>query len=116
MNLPAPLPTMVGEVLAVIRMLAKRDMGMLIVTHEMNFAREVADRVFFFADGSVEMQLEVFYAEADRASEIMLSSGGRAYDLFSQEDNGLGVTILKRMGRKTEYRRENERNKITVML
>ena len=193
--------TMVGEVLAVIRMLAKRDMGMLIVTHEMNFAREVADRVFFFADGSiyeqgtpeeifdspkrektvsfirkikyfsfditqrsfdlmqlhggiqtfgekygldtrrinrlqicceelvyemlancypgdgsVQMQLEVSYAEADRASEILLSCGGRAYDPFSQEDDGLGVTILKRMGRKTEYCRENERNKITVML
>ena len=37
-------PTMVGEVLAVIRMLAKRDMSMLIVTHEMNFAKEVANR------------------------------------------------------------------------
>ena len=49
-------PTMVGEVLAVIRMLAKRDMGMLIVTHEMNFAREVADRVLFFAEGGIYEQ------------------------------------------------------------
>ena len=49
-------PTMVGEVLAVIRMLAKRDMSMLIVTHEMNFAREVADRVLFFADGGIYEQ------------------------------------------------------------
>ncbi len=49
-------PTMVGEVLAVIRMLAKRGMGMLIVTHEMNFAREVADRVLFFADGGIYEQ------------------------------------------------------------
>lgn len=46
-------PTMVGEVLAVIRMLAKQDLTMLIVTHEMNFAREVADRVLFFADGEI---------------------------------------------------------------
>ena len=46
-------PTMVGEVLAVIRMLAKRNMSMLIVTHEMNFAAEVADRVLFFADGGI---------------------------------------------------------------
>ncbi len=46
-------PTMVGEVLAMIRMLAKRDMTMLIVTHEMNFAREVANRVLFFADGGI---------------------------------------------------------------
>ena len=49
-------PTMVGEVLAVIRMLAKRNMGMIIVTHEMNFAREVADRVLFFADGGIYEQ------------------------------------------------------------
>jgi len=49
-------PTMVGEVLAVIRMLAKRDMTMLIVTHEMNFAREVASRVLFFADGGIYEQ------------------------------------------------------------
>ena len=49
-------PTMVGEVLVVIRMLAKRDMSMLIVTHEMNFAKEVANRVMFFADGGIYEQ------------------------------------------------------------
>ena len=49
-------PTMVGEVLAVIRMLTKRDMSMLIVTHEMNFAKEVASRVLFFADGGIYEQ------------------------------------------------------------
>ena len=46
-------PTMVGEVLAMIRMLTKEDITMLIVTHEMNFARDVADRVLFFADGGI---------------------------------------------------------------
>ncbi|MCR4819011.1 MAG: ATP-binding cassette domain-containing protein [Fretibacterium sp.] len=49
-------PTMVGEVLALIRMLARRDMTMLIVTHEMNFAREVANRVLFLADGGIYEQ------------------------------------------------------------
>ena len=49
-------PTMVGEVLAMIRMLSKHDMTMLIVTHEMNFAREVANRVLFFADGGIYEQ------------------------------------------------------------
>ena len=49
-------PTMVGEVLAVIRMLAKQGMTMLIVTHEMAFAREVADRVLYFADGGIYEQ------------------------------------------------------------
>ncbi len=49
-------PTMVGEVLAVIRMLAKQNLTMLIVTHEMNFAREVATRILFFADGEIYEQ------------------------------------------------------------
>lgn len=49
-------PTMVGEVLAVIRMLAKRNLTMLIVTHEMNFAREVATKVLFFAEGGIYEQ------------------------------------------------------------
>ena len=49
-------PTMVGEVLAVIRMLAKRSLTMLIVTHEMNFAREVANRILFFADKGIYEQ------------------------------------------------------------
>ena len=49
-------PTMVGEVLAMIRMLAKHNMTMLIVTHEMNFAREVADRILFFADRGIYEQ------------------------------------------------------------
>ena len=49
-------PTMVGEVLAVIRMLAQNDLTMIIVTHEMNFAREVATRILFFADGIIYEQ------------------------------------------------------------
>ena len=49
-------PTMVGEVLAMIRMLAKQNLTMLIVTHEMNFAREVASRVLFFADKGIYEQ------------------------------------------------------------
>ena len=44
---------MVGEVLAVMQELAKSGMTMVIVTHEMGFAREVADRVIFMADGVV---------------------------------------------------------------
>ena len=46
-------PEMVGEVLAVMQDLAKSGMTMVIVTHEMGFAREVADCVIFMADGVV---------------------------------------------------------------
>ena len=195
-------PTMVGEVLAVIRMLAKRDMSMLIVTHEMNFAREVASRVLFFADGviyeqgtpaeifdgpkrektisfvnkikyfsfeirtrdfdlmrlqggiqtfgekygldvrkinrlqvcceelimellghayppetaEVDLRLDVSYAEADGTAEIVLDCAGEAYNPFDQADDGLGVTILKKMARRIDYARENGINRIAVSL
>ncbi len=46
-------PTMVGEVLAVIRNLAKTGMTMLIVTHELKFAKDVSNRVFFMDDGII---------------------------------------------------------------
>jgi len=46
-------PEMVGEVLQVIKDLASTGMTMVLVTHEMGFAREVADRVIFMADGVV---------------------------------------------------------------
>jgi polar amino acid transport system ATP-binding protein len=46
-------PTMVAEVLAVIRKLAKEGLTMLIVTHEMEFARDVSDRVFYMDDGRI---------------------------------------------------------------
>jgi ABC-type polar amino acid transport system ATPase subunit len=46
-------PELVGEVLAVIRDLARQGMTMLIVTHEMNFARDVADRVIFMDHGLI---------------------------------------------------------------
>jgi glutamine transport system ATP-binding protein len=46
-------PEMVGEVLQVLRDLAKGGMTMVVVTHEMGFAREVSDRVIFMAEGYI---------------------------------------------------------------
>ncbi|MBQ3255892.1 MAG: amino acid ABC transporter ATP-binding protein [Oscillospiraceae bacterium] len=46
-------PEMVGEVLDVMKGLAKEGMTMVLVTHEMGFAKEVADRVIFMADGKI---------------------------------------------------------------
>jgi polar amino acid transport system ATP-binding protein len=46
-------PEMVGEVLDLIKQLAKEGMTMVVVTHEMGFAREVADRVIFMYDGVI---------------------------------------------------------------
>ena len=46
-------PEMVGEVLDVMKQLAQEGMTMVVVTHEMGFAREVGDRVLFMADGKI---------------------------------------------------------------
>ena len=46
-------PEMVGEVLEVMKQLAKEGMTMVVVTHEMGFAREVANRVFFMDGGGI---------------------------------------------------------------
>ncbi len=194
-------PSMVGEVLAVIRMLAKRDMSMLIVTHEMNFAREVANRVLFFADGviyeqgtpaeifdapkrektvafirkikyysihiaekrfdlmqlqggiqnfgekygmnqrhtyrlqicceeliyvlleqcypgrnDVDLELSVSHAESDGTTQIRLICGGAPCNPFEQSEDGLGVTILKKMATRLDYRLENGKNFIDISL
>ena len=47
-------PEMVGEVLGVMKELAESGMTMIVVTHEMRFAREVSDRTLFLADGQIE--------------------------------------------------------------
>ena len=57
-------PEMVGEVLDVIKELVKTGMTCVIVTHEMRFAEEISDRVFFIADGNILEQgppAEVFH-------------------------------------------------------
>ncbi|MCO6183916.1 amino acid ABC transporter ATP-binding protein [Leuconostoc fallax] len=47
-------PEMVGEVLSVMKELAEAGMTMIVVTHEMGFAKEVADSVWFMADGGIQ--------------------------------------------------------------
>ena len=46
-------PEVVGEVLTVMKSLAKEGMTMVVVTHEMDFAKNVSDRVIFMADGHI---------------------------------------------------------------
>lgn len=67
-------PEMVGEVLNVMKQLAAEGMTMVVVTHEIGFAREVADRVLFFADGYIGEEgtpQEVIYdPQTDRAKDF----------------------------------------------
>ena len=69
-------PEMVGEVLAVMKQLAEDGMTMVIVTHEMGFAREVADRVLFI-DGGVILEQgtpeEIFGNPQNERTQTFLS-------------------------------------------
>ena len=70
-------PEMVGEVLEVMKSLARDGMTMAVVTHEMGFAREVADRVIFMADGKIletGTPDEMFTApKTDKAKQFLAS-------------------------------------------
>ena len=70
-------PEMVGEVLEVMKDLAKYGMTMIVVTHEMGFAREVADRVIFMNDGYIEEEgnpQEIFQSpKSDRLKQFLKS-------------------------------------------
>lgn len=71
-------PEMVGEVLNVMRELADGGMTMIVVTHEMGFARDVADRVVFMADGVIVEQ-------------------GKPEDIFSSPKNPRTIDFLNRV-------------------
>ena len=66
---------MVGEVLEVMRELAEAGMTMIVVTHEMGFAREIANRVLFIDEGVVVEQNDpqTFFSnpQSDRAKDFL---------------------------------------------
>lgn len=67
-------PELTGEVLKVIRELAKEKMTMIIVTHEMQFARELSDRIIFMEDGVIRQQgtpEELFEHPDERVKEFI---------------------------------------------
>ena len=68
-------PEMINEVLDVMVQLAKDGMTMLVVTHEMGFARKAADRVIFMADGEIveEAEPEEFFTnpQSPRAQDFL---------------------------------------------
>ena len=70
-------PEMVGEVLELMKQLAEEGMTMIVVTHEMGFAREVADRVIFMCDGKIAEEgtpEEIFTAPKNPRTKQFLDS------------------------------------------
>jgi glutamate transport system ATP-binding protein len=68
-------PEMINEVLAVMTSLAREGMTMVVVTHEMGFARSAANRVVFMADGAIveDAKPEEFFSnpKSDRAKDFL---------------------------------------------
>lgn len=83
-------PELIGEVLRVMRQLAAEGMTMLVVTHEMGFARDVADRVVFMADGIVVEEgtpQQIFSApKNDRTRQFLQSILERDGEIEPGED------------------------------
>lgn len=65
-------PELVGEVLATIKELTKKGLTLIIVTHEINFAREVGDRIVFMDDGCVVFDgpTENFFSKKSKNERI----------------------------------------------
>lgn len=55
-------------------------------------------------------------AELDGTTQIDIDCGGAPYNPFEQEEDGLGVTILKKMATQLDYRLKNGRNIIDISL
>ena len=85
-------PTTIGEVLSVIRKLARQGMTMVIVTHEMNFAKDVSNRVFFLDEG-------VIYEEG--SPEQIFSSPRQ--DKTRQFIRHLQILTIRITGRSFDY-------------
>lgn len=71
-------PELTGEVLRTMRELAEEKMTMVVVTHEMGFAREVATKVIFMADGRVQ--------EQGRPEDIFTNPKNERLQAFLQTD------------------------------
>lgn len=98
-------PTMVGEVQAVIRELAKKGLTMIIVTHEMKFAREICNRVFYMDDGGIYEDgppEQIFDApQKERTRQFIRRLKVLEYPIVSKHFDFLGLnTQIEEFGRK----------------
>ena len=89
-------PEMINEVLAVMKELARSGMTMIVVTHEMGFAREVADRVIFMEDGQI-------VETGTRASSSTIPRRTAPASSSTRYSERLPMAIPKLLGIENEY-------------
>ena len=94
-------PTMVGEVLSVIRGLANEGMTMMIVTHEMHFARNVSNRVFYMDEGGIyeEGTPEQIFERPQREKTRAFIQRLKTLDLLVEDIHGDYVSMLSKLGK-----------------
>jgi polar amino acid transport system ATP-binding protein len=100
-------PTMVGEVQAVIKELAKKGLTLMIVTHEMRFAREIANRVFYMDEGGVyeDGTPEEIFDNPKREKTIRFIKHLKVFEtlITSKDFDFIGFnTSLEEFGRKNQ--------------
>lgn len=100
-------PTMVGEVQAVIRDLARQGLTMMIVTHEMRFAREVANRIFYMDEGGIyeDGTPEQIFDNPQREKTVRFIKHIKSFEshIASKDFDFIGFnTSLEEFGRKSQ--------------
>lgn len=100
-------PTMVGEVQAVIRELARQGLTMMIVTHEMRFARDVANRIFYMDEGGIyeDGTPEQIFEHPQKENTIRFIKRIKVFekDITSKNFDFIGFnTSLEEFGRKNQ--------------
>lgn len=100
-------PTMVGEVQAVIRELARKGLTMMIVTHEMRFAKEVANRVFYMDEGGIyeEGTPDEIFSNPKKEKTIRFIKRIKTFEnqITSKDFDFIGFnTSLEEFGRKNQ--------------
>ena len=110
-------PEMIGEVLEVMEELAAEGMTMIVVTHEMGFAREAADRVVMMDDGRIieEGPPEHFFDEPDaRAHEGSSSPRSSESEVGARRIRGSSGTACRNVSRKPRRGQKREASRFVI--
>ena len=113
-------PTKVSEVLAVIRKLAREGMTMVIVTHEMDFARDVSDRVFYMDEGKIYESgtpEQIFNNPQKQKTNAFINHVKNFhYQINSPDYDMYGMNALLTTFCEKHFLHENDINKILLVI